>query len=725
MRILVTGGGGYLGSCLTALLLEHGHAVRVFDRFCFGRDAIADLASHPNCEVVTGDVRRLQEHTDLLTQVDAIAHLAALSNDPSCDLDADMAWDVNVESTVELARQAIEQGVRRFLLHSTCAVYGRGVFEILDEASPANPVSTFGHTKHAAESRLQLLRSATFAPIVARTATMYGWSRRMRFDLAVNQMTATALRQQRIVVRGGGNQWRPFIHVADAAEAFVRLLEAPASQVSGEVFNIGADSQNWRIRDLAEHVGAAVGEARVELAKDDDDQRNFRVRFGKLADTVGFAPTRNLDDGIAEVRQGLKDAALDPFDPAYVNVARMKDLRATPVDDGGEPIAARFIPLAKPSLGTEEEEAVVEALRSGWLTSGPKIGAFERDFAEAVEAPHAVAIASCTAALHLCLVDAGVGPGDEVITSPITWASTGNSILNMGAKVVFCDIDPATLNLDPAKLEAAITERTKAIMPVDLAGLPCDLDAIRTIAKKHGLPVVEDAAHSLGAAYRGTPVGALCDYTCFSFYAVKNITTMEGGMITLADPDRAKHLRFLSTNGMSATAWDRYGRSAVAAPQEVVAPGFKCSLNNVGAAMGVEQLKKFPQFKAARKRLAEMYNAVLSEIDEIDIPPSAAAESEHAWHLYIIRFDLKKLNKSRDELAYLLRRENVGSGIHFYGLHLHRYYRDVLGMQPGDYPAATDASERILSLPLHPEMSDKNVHEVVSALKKVLAYARK
>lgn len=724
MRILVTGGGGYLGSCLTALLLERGHEIRIFDRFCFGREAIADLEAQANCSVVAGDIRRLQEHPNLLDGVDAVAHLAALSNDPSCDLDADMAWDVNTESTVELARQAAEHGVRRFLLHSTCAVYGRGVFEILDEASPANPVSTFGHTKHAAEERLLLQHGGSFEPVIARTATMYGWSRRMRFDLAVNQMAATALRQQRIVVRGGGNQWRPFVHVQDAAEALARLLEAEGATVSGEVFNVGADDQNLRIRDLAETVGAAIGEVSVELAKDDDDQRNFRVRFDKLQDTLGFTPTHTLDDGIEELKTHLTNFAADPFSDDFVNVARMKALRATPVDEGGEPVAARFIALSKPSIGEEEEEAVVEALRSGWLTSGPKIGTFERDFAKTVDAEHAVAVSSCTAALHLSLIDAGVTPGDEVITSPITWASTGNSILNMGAKVVFCDVDPATMNLDPAKLEAVITDRTKAIMPVDLAGLPCDLDAIKAIAKRHGIAVVEDAAHALGARYRGAAIGGLADYTCFSFYAVKNITTMEGGMVTLNDPDRAKHLRFLSTNGMSATAWDRYGRSAVVSPQEVVAPGFKCSMSNVGAAMGVEQLKKFPRFKAARKRLAEMYNAVLGGIDEIEVPPTTP-ESDHAWHLYMVRFRLDRLNKTRDELAYLLRRENIGTGIHFYGLHLHQYYRESLGMQPGDLPVATDLSQRILSLPLHPEMTDKNVHEVVSALKKVLAHGRK
>lgn len=724
MRVLVTGGGGYLGSWVTALLLERGHQVRVFDRFCFGREAVSEFVSHENCEIVEGDVRRLQDAAGLFRGVDAVVHLASLSNDPSCNLDADMAQDVNVESTREVARHAAEHGVGRFVLGSSCAVYGRGVFELLDEASPANPVSVFGRTKIAAEQAVLALRSERFAPVVFRTATMYGWSRRMRFDLAVNQMVATGLRQGRIVVRGGGAQWRPFVHVRDAARAMVMGVESAADAVSGEVFNLGSDAQNFRIGELAELVAARLGNIQVELARDDDDQRNFRVRFGKIAVHLGFATAYGVEDGIDEVRTRLADATLDPMAEPFFNVARMKRLRETPVEEGGEPIAARFIPLSKPSLGVEEEQAVIEALRSGWLTSGPNITAFEQSFAEMLEARHAVAVNSCTAALHLCLVDLGVGPGDEVITSPITWSSTGNTILNMGARPVFVDVDPATLNMNPTLLEAAIGPRTKAIMPVHIAGHPCDLEAVSAIAAKHGVPVVEDAAHALGATWRGDAIGTISPYTCFSFYAVKNITTMEGGMISLADADRAAHLRFLATNGMSATAWDRYGRSAVAAPQEVVEPGYKYHMGNVSAAMGLQQLKKLPRFLSARRRLAAMYSEVLREVDEIELPP-AYAEGAHAWHLYIIRFRLEKLAKSRDELAHALRRENIGTGVHFHGLHLHKYYRERLGMKPEDFPQATEASRRILSLPLHPEMSDKNVHEVVSALKKVLAHARK
>ncbi|MBN2312030.1 MAG: aminotransferase class I/II-fold pyridoxal phosphate-dependent enzyme [Candidatus Hydrogenedentes bacterium] len=724
MRVLVTGGAGYLGCRLVPTLIERGHDVRVFDRFCFGGEPVQSFARSPRCEIAHGDVRRLQECPDLFAGVDAVIHLAGLANDPSCDLDPDSAMDVNFEASKELATLAHQSGVGRFVFVSSCSVYGKGVFDLLDEESPTNPVATYGASKLAAEQALLQMQSPFFEPVIARPATLFGWSPRMRFDLAVNQMTATAVRTHTINVFGGGAQWRPFVHVADAARALAGMLEAPAEQVSGQVFNVGSNDATFRIRDLAERLAALFPDVRVEAVRADADLRDYRVVFDKVAEVLGFAPTYSVEDGAREVAGALEDAALDPFDAIYFNVRRMQELRATPVDEGGEPIASHFIPLARPSLGPEEEQAVVDTLRSGWLTTGARVQAFEHRFAQAVGAPEAVALSSCTAALHLSLVHLGVEPGDEVITSPLTWPSTANTVVNMGAKLVLADIDPATLNVDPAAVEDAITERTKVIMPVHLAGQPCDLDAIYAVARKHGVAVLEDAAHALGARYKGVPIGGYGAYSCFSFYPIKNITTIDGGTVTLKDAEEAKHLRVLANNGMSAIAWNRYGRSAVAAPAEVVSPGFKYRMHDVAAAIGNEQIKKLDAFLAARRRLAGKYRAVLADLDEIrllDLPE----HTEHAWHLFIIRLNLDKLSKTRDEIAYALRRENVGTGVHFLGLHLHDYYRKALGLGAAALPEATAASHDILSLPLFPAMSDKNLGEVVDALKKVIVHARR
>lgn len=722
MHVLVTGGGGYLGCHVVSELLERGHWVRLFDRLCFGEEPIAAFAASPRCEIVRGDIRRLQEQPGLFDNIDCIIHLAGLTNDPSCDLDPEMTVDVNVESTKELASRAVQRDVRRFVFASTCAVYGKGVFEVLDEQSPTNPVSTFAASKLQAEHVLLPMKTGCFEPVVARAATLFGWSPRMRFDLAVNQMTATAVCSRRITVHGGGNQWRPVVHVRDAARALADLAEAPAAAVSGEVFNVGGDALNFRIGDLASRVAAVFNGVQVETARDDEDLRTYHVNFGKVRQRIGFAPQRSVEDGADEIREHILREKVNPFADIHFNVRRMRQLLATPVDEGGEPVAPHFIPMARPCLGPEEEQAAIEALRSGWLTSGPHVAAFEKAFAETVAACRAVAVSSCTAALHLCLVHLGLRPGDEVITSPLTWASTGNTMLAMGLRPVFADIDPATLNIAPDSVAKAITERTKVIMPVHLAGCPCDMDAIGNLARTHRLAVVEDAAHALGASYRGAPIGSLSEFSCFSFYAIKNITTMEGGIVTLKDESAANHLRLLAANGMAATAWERYGRSASAAPPEVVEPGFKYLMGNVSAAIGLEQLKKFASFKATRARLARMYRIVLADVEEISLP-AVPDNVEHAWHLLIVRLKLDRLTKTRDEIAYALRRENIGTGVHFYGLHLHRYYREVLGMRPEDLPHATQASREILSLPLHPQMTDKNVHQVVEALKKVLAHA--
>jgi len=722
MRVLVTGGGGYLGCHLVPQLLDAGHEVSVFDRFVFGDDPLRGALGGRACEILRGDMRRMD--TGMLDGIESVIHLAGLSNDPSCDLDAEMAIDVNQSATRDLIAAAAAAQVRRMVLVSSCSVYGQGVVEALDEQSPTNPVSVYARTKLDSEQALVELAGDQMEWVVARPATLFGWSPRMRFDLAINQMVATAIRTKKINIYGGGKQWRPFVHVRDAARALHMMAEAPVETVGGEIFNLGTDETNIRIIDLAERIAGLLGGIELVVEKADDDTRTYNVRFEKIVDALGFTCEWPIDRGALEIRDQLKSSEIDPFSSRYFNVQRMKELLAEPVAEGGEPTAPRYIGLAPPSIGREEEEAVLDVMRSGWLTTGAKVSEFECAFADTVSAKHAVAVSSCTAALHVCLAQAGVGPGDEVITSPLTWPSTANTVVNMGAKLVLADVQRDTLNIDPDQIRAATTDKTKAIMPVHLAGQPCDMRGINAIAKEHGLAVVQDAAHALGATYRGTPIGGQSSPACFSFYPVKNITTIEGGMIALDDEAQAEELRLLANNGMSSLAWKRYSPDAAASPPEVVRPGFKYNMTNVSAAMGLVQLGKLSGFMLARRRLVRLYRSALAEVEEVSLPTVIDGVT-HSCHLMIVRLDLSRLSKSRDEIALAMKQENVGTGVHFLAVHLHEYYRDRLGYTETDLPEATAASNAILSLPLHPGMSDKNVREVVDALKKVLSFSRK
>ncbi|MCK5556920.1 MAG: aminotransferase class I/II-fold pyridoxal phosphate-dependent enzyme, partial [Candidatus Hydrogenedentes bacterium] len=431
-----------------------------------------------------------------------------------------------------------------------------------------------------------------------------------------------------------------------------------------EVFNVGRDDNNFQIAELANLVKRHFPEAHVETVLGDEDRRSYRVSFGKMAKMLGFEASYSVEDGLQQVRQMFDDGIVaDPEEDIYFNVRLMSKLREMPAMVGGESSSPRFLPFVSPSIGAEEECEVLDTLRSGWLTTGPKVERFERRFAEYVGASNAVAVSSCTAALHLSLVVAGVGAGDEVISSPLTWPSTANVIIHEGATPVFVDVDRSALNIDPELLERAISPRTKAIIPVHIAGLPCDMDAIRAVADGHGLCVIEDAAHALGGEYRGKRIGTISEFTCFSFYPIKNITTIEGGMITVAQEDVADRLRVLSNFGMSKGAWKRYSKEHSGFhPAEVVYPGYKYNMTDVQASLGLHQLEKLAGFLSAREKYTQIYDRAFADVDEITVA-TLPSHVKHARHLYIIALDIDRLKIKRNEFVDALRAENIGTGI--------------------------------------------------------------
>lgn len=379
-----------------------------------------------------------------------------------------------------------------------------------------------------------------------------------------------------------------------------------------------------------------------------------------------------------------------------------------------------FLPFALPDIGEEEIQAVVETLRSGWITTGPRTKEFERQFAAFVGGDaYALAVNSGTAGLHLALEAIGIGPGDEVITTTHTFTATAEVIRYVGADPVFVDMDPQTFCIDPIEIEAAITPRTKAIIPVHFGGMCCHMDAIIAIAKQRNLKVVEDAAHALPSTWKGRLVGRLdTDATVFSFYATKTLATGEGGMVVTRNMEIAERVAIMRLHGFSRDAFDRYSSRKPAWRYEIVAPGFKYNLTDVAAAIGIEQLKKARQFHARRLAFAARYDDALRDLPLI-LPPRPPDRSAHAWHLYVIQL-LDSAGISRDEFIEEMAEAGVGASVHFIPLHLHPYWRDRYGLRPEQFPNATRAFNHIVSLPLYTRMTDADQDRVIDAIRSIL-----
>ena len=378
-----------------------------------------------------------------------------------------------------------------------------------------------------------------------------------------------------------------------------------------------------------------------------------------------------------------------------------------------------FIRFHRPSIGEEEIHEVVETLRSGWLTTGPRAARFERDFREYTGAPHAVAVNSATAGLHLALAGLKIGPGDEVITTPMTFCATVQAILHVGATPVLADIG-ADGNIDPQEIRTHLTSRTRAIIPVHMAGLPCEMKTIWAMARERGIAVIEDAAHAAGARYEGRPIGAgASDAVAFSFYATKNLTTGEGGMITTHRRELAESMRMLALHGTSHDAWDRYTDRGVW-HYDVLAHGFKYNLSDLQAALGIHQLRKLDGFIQQRTRYAGMYRDAFAGMEELELPPENP-RCRHAWHLYILRLNLRKLTIDRAEFIRQLRQKGVGTSVHFIPIPLLRFFAPLARYA---CPRALHLYPRIVSLPLYPAMTEDEVHYVTQSVREIVESAR-
>jgi dTDP-4-amino-4,6-dideoxygalactose transaminase len=391
--------------------------------------------------------------------------------------------------------------------------------------------------------------------------------------------------------------------------------------------------------------------------------------------------------------------------------------------NGGKPVRNDFLIFGSPLIENEDVEAVSAVLKSGWLSTGPKVNEFEEMFKKYVGSDYAIATNSCTSALHLSLLSAGIGSGDEVITTPMTFAATANVILHTGAVPVFVDVEKDTFNIDPNRIEKKITPRTKAILPVHFAGRPCKMNKILEIADEHDLFIIEDAAHAIESRYHDQKIGNIGDSTCFSFYATKNLTTGEGGMITTNRKDWADKMRILELHGMSRNAWKRYSAEGFT-PYDIVYPGYKYNMMDIQAAMGIHQLSRIDANLKIREKIFRKYNDAFSEIPELITPPEEN-DITHGRHLYTILIRPELLACDRNKLVASLQAENIGCGIHFISLHLTRYYNEAFSLKRGDFPNAEFISDRTLSIPLSAKLTEKDVDDVIAATKKVVNAYRK
>ncbi len=377
-----------------------------------------------------------------------------------------------------------------------------------------------------------------------------------------------------------------------------------------------------------------------------------------------------------------------------------------------------FLPFSRPCISEKTIQEVVDCLRSGWIATGPRVQKLEENFKNYLQVPHAQLLTSATAGLHISLMAIGIQPGDEVITTPMTFIASLNTIALCGAKPVLVDVEPGTYNIDVTKIEAAITSKTKAIMPVHFAGLSVDLDPLYELAKKFTLRVIEDAAHAIGSSYKGKKIGSFGDIQVFSFHPCKNLTTAEGGCITSRDDDFAKRIQRLRFHGIDRDAWNRYSKGG-SQHFDVVEPGYKFNMSDLQAAVGLDQLDHLDDMNARRCELVARYYDLLADVDALTLPKKPRYEHQNTWHIFAPLVNAEKTTITRDEFMTMMREKNIGTGLHYPAAHLYSYYQNEYGYKKGDFPEAEKIGASIVSLPLFPDMTDEDQDRVINAIQSI------
>jgi dTDP-4-amino-4,6-dideoxygalactose transaminase len=395
----------------------------------------------------------------------------------------------------------------------------------------------------------------------------------------------------------------------------------------------------------------------------------------------------------------------------------------TPAIQGGQPVRQDYLVFGSPRIEEAEIEEVVATIRSGWIGTGPKVQLFEEKFGKYVGGRNACAVSSCTAALHLALLASGVGPGDEVITTTMTFAATANAVTHTGARPVFADVDPDSLNIDPEDILRKITPKTRGIIPVHFAGRPCQMDKILEIAKAHNLFIVEDCAHAIESKYKGRSTGTIGDLGCYSFYVTKNVITGEGGMIVTDNDEYTERIKIMALHGMTKDAWNRFSDEGYKHYQ-VVEAGFKYNMTDIQASLGIHQLERVDTNHKRRQEIWAHYNQAFKQL-ACQIPATVDEHIRHSYHLYTLLLDLEALSIDRDRFLDVLDKENVGTGVHYLPVHSHPFYQKQFGCRPGEHPVAESIGRRTVSLPLSAKLSDRDVEDVIQAVSGTLNYFKR
>lgn len=708
-KILVTGGAGYVGNFVVRTLLEKGYYVKVLDSLLYGENGLNSYINSPNVEFIKGDIT-VSEDVDLaIKNCDGVIALAALVGDPACGLDERYTEKVNYHSTEILINSMQKNNITKVIFASSCSVYGSSEsIKYLTEDSELNPVSLYAKTRIKSEDYL-LKHQDKIVPVILRLSTVFGLSPRMRYDLAINVMTAKAVYNNSVDVFGG-NQWRPFVHVKDVASAFVLSLEAPDDLVKGEIFNVGSTDSNYQMDDVASIIKEEFPGLKINSATNFIDQRNYNVIFDKIHKKLNFKTRFSVRDGVREIKAFLQQNTVDISDPVYSNYFTVKNLLSQ----------ERFLPFAVPDVGDEEKNEIIKTIDSGWLSTGPKTRLFEDRVKEYFgdQDLEVIAVSSCTAGLHLQLLAAGVGPGDEVITSPLTFCATVNTILYTGATPVFVDVDPVTYNLDLDLLESKISSKTKAVVPVYYAGQAVDHKKLKIIADKYNLFILADAAHAMGAKCYDKYCGTYEDSAAFSFYATKNFTTGEGGIVTTHNKDWAEKMRRLLSHGMNKDAWKRFSEAG-SWYYEISDLGYKYNFTDIQAAFGIHQIEKIDYFNQIRRQYAELYNKAFEQNPAIKIP-QAVDYAYHIRHLYPIVVDLSKIKISRDQLIQKLKDNKIGTSVHYVPINFHPYYQKKLSIAKNDFPVSDQLYEGMVSLPLYTKLRVDDINRISQTVLKII-----